>query len=83
MKTSDFDYDLPRELIAQTPIEPRDDSRLMVVNRVDGSIEHRRFHDLPGYLRSGDLMVFNDSRVFPLGFMGPPAPEAARSSCCC
>ena len=70
MKTSDFEYDLPRELIAQTPIEPRDNSRLMVVNRRDGSIEHRRFHDLPDYLGSGDLMVFNDSRVFPARLHG-------------
>ena len=65
MKTSEFDYDLPRELIAQTPIEPRDRSRLMIVNRGGGSIGHRRFHDLPEYLRPGDVMVFNDSRVFP------------------
>ena len=70
MKTSDFDYDLPPELIAQTPIEPRDHSRLMVVHRASGSIEHRRFYDLPEYLRPGDVMVFNESRVIPARLHG-------------
>ena len=65
MKTSDFDYSLPPELIAQTPIEPRDRSRLMVLNRGDGSIEHRRFSQIVDYLRDGDVLVFNDSRVIP------------------
>jgi S-adenosylmethionine:tRNA ribosyltransferase-isomerase len=65
LSLSDYDYDLPPELIAQTPIEPRDHSRLMVVHRADRRIEHRRFSDLPEYLRPGDVMVFNDSRVFP------------------
>jgi S-adenosylmethionine:tRNA ribosyltransferase-isomerase len=63
MKTADFDYDLPGELIAQTPAEPRDHSRLMVLDRDTGSIEHRRFFDLPERLRPGDVLVFNDSRV--------------------
>lgn len=70
MKTSDFDYHLPKELIAQSPVEPRDHSRLMIVSRVDGSIEHRHFYDLPEYLRPGDLMVFNDSRVIPARLHG-------------
>ena len=70
MKTSDFDYDLDRKLIAQTPMEPRDHSRLMVVSRSDGSIQHRHFYDLPEYLRSGDVLVFNDSRVFPARMHG-------------
>ena len=70
MKTSDFDYDLPQELIAQTPAEPRDNSRLMVVNRDGGRFEHCRFHDLPEYLRAGDLLVFNDSRVIPARLYG-------------
>ena len=65
MRTSDFDYDLPRGLIAQAPMEPRDHSRLMVVSRNDGSVRHRHFFDLPEYLRDGDLLVFNDSRVLP------------------
>ena len=70
MKTSDFDYHLPRELIAQTPVEPRDISRLMVVSRAGGSIRHRRFRDLPEFLRAGDVLVFNDSRVFPARLYG-------------
>jgi S-adenosylmethionine:tRNA ribosyltransferase-isomerase len=63
LKTSDFNYDLPPELIAQTPIEPRDHSRLLVVNRRDATISHRRFFDLPEYLRAGDVLIFNNSRV--------------------
>lgn len=64
-KTRDFDYDLPPERIAQTPIEPRDAARLMVVHRKSGHIEHRVFRDLPHYLRPGDMLVVNDSRVVP------------------
>jgi S-adenosylmethionine:tRNA ribosyltransferase-isomerase len=63
MKVSDFDYELPPERIAQSPIEPRDDARLMVVRRQSGGIEHRRFRDLPNLLLKGDLMIANDSRV--------------------
>ena len=70
MKTSDFDYTLPPELIAQTPIEPRDHSRLLVVNRSQGSIEHRHFYDIIEYLREGDVMVFNESRVIPARLKG-------------
>ncbi len=65
MKTSDFSYSLPSELIAQTPVEPRDHSRLMVLNRSDSSIEHRRFFEIVDYLRAGDVLVFNDSRIIP------------------
>ena len=61
MKTSDFDYHLPQELIAQTPVEPRDHSRLMVLSRAGGSIDHHRFYDLPGLLRRDDLLVFTTS----------------------
>lgn len=64
-KTSDFDYDLPLDRIAQAPIEPRDAARLMVVHRASGCIEHRVFRDLPHYLRPGDVLVVNDSRVIP------------------
>ena len=78
LKTSDFDYELPPELIAQAPIEPRDHSRLMVVDRVGGRIRHARFYDLPGYLRSGDLLVFNDSRVIPARLYGASVPSGAR-----
>ena len=65
MKTADFDYALPPELIAQTPIEPRDASRLMVVDRHTGDIAHHHFHDLPEFLCPGDLLVHNESRVIP------------------
>ncbi len=70
MKTGDFDYFLPSELIAQTPVEPRDRSRLMVLNRSDGSIEHRQFSELTDYLLAGDVLVFNDSRVIPARLIG-------------
>ena len=70
MKTSDFLYDLPEELIAQTPVEPRDHSRLLVVNRADGSLAHRHFYDLPAYLKPGDVLVINDTRVMPARLIG-------------
>ncbi len=70
MKTSDFDYVLPEELIAQTPMEPRDHSRLMVVHRGTGAIEHRRFYDLPQYLRPGDALVINETKVIPARLLG-------------
>ncbi|MDQ7779760.1 MAG: S-adenosylmethionine:tRNA ribosyltransferase-isomerase, partial [Planctomycetota bacterium] len=65
MNVSDFDYELPRRMIAQTAVEPRDTARLMVLNRADGSIVHSAFHDLPGFLAEGDLLVLNDTRVIP------------------
>jgi S-adenosylmethionine:tRNA ribosyltransferase-isomerase len=65
MKTSDFDYHLPTEAIAQTPAEPRDSSRLLVLNRANGQIEHRSFFDIKEYLRPGDLLVLNQTRVIP------------------
>ena len=70
MKTSDFDYHLPEELIAQTPVEPRDSSRLMVLHRRTGTIEHRHFRDIVDYLVEGDVLVFNDSRVIPARLKG-------------
>ncbi len=70
MKTNDFDYTLPPELIAQTPIEPRDASRLLVLDRRTGEIAHRTFHDILDYLRPGDLLVGNDSRVIPARLHG-------------
>jgi S-adenosylmethionine:tRNA ribosyltransferase-isomerase len=70
LHTSDFDYHLPPELIAQTPVEPRDSARLMVVHRASGLLEHCHFRDLPGFLREGDIMVFNDSRVIPARLAG-------------
>lgn len=65
MKTADFDYDLPIERIAQTPVEPRHNSRLFVVNRSSGAFEHRRFYEVGDYLSPGDLMVINETRVIP------------------
>lgn len=70
MKTSDFFYDLPEELIAQTPIEPRNFSRMMVLSAENGSIEHRHFYDLPQYLKPGDCLVLNDTRVLPARIFG-------------
>lgn len=65
MKTSDFDYKLPPERIAQTPVEPRHDSRLLVLNRKNGSLEHSIFKKIGDYLESGDLLVVNKTRVIP------------------
>ncbi len=65
MKTIDFDYDLPPEFIAQTPVEPRDSSRLLVLNRSSGLLEHRRFSEIGQYLHPGDLLVVNRTRVIP------------------
>lgn len=65
MKTSDFDYDLPPEFIAQTPLEPRDSSRLLVLNKSNGKIEHRHFREIGQYLNRGDLLVVNQTRVIP------------------
>ena len=78
MKTSNFDYSLPPELIAQTPVEPRDQSRLMVLDRGDGTITHRRFFELIDYLRDGDVLVFNDSRVIPARLDGRKADGGGR-----
>ena len=70
MKTSDFNYDLPQELIAQTPLEPRDSSRLMKIDRQTGEIEHRIFRDITDYLRPGDALVINDTKVIPARLFG-------------
>ena len=70
MRTSDFNYYLPEELIAQTPIEPRDHSKLMLVERDQSAISHDRFFNLPKYLRQGDVLVFNDSRVISARLYG-------------
>ena len=68
--TRDFFYDLPEELIAQTPAEPRDSARLLVADRASGELSHRIFRDLPEYLRPGDTLVINDSKVIPARLMG-------------
>ena len=77
MKTRDFYYDLPPELIAQTPLARRDSSRLLVLNKADGSVEHRHFHDIPDYLNPGDCLVLNDSRVLPARLLGKRASGGA------
>lgn len=70
LMTSDFFYDLPEELIAQTPIEPRDHSRLLCVNRATGNIEHKHFYDILDMLREGDTLVVNNSKVIPARLYG-------------
>lgn len=70
MLVTDFDYDLPQELIAQHPMESRDHSRLLVVDKKTGEIEHKHFYDLVNYLKPGDVLVFNDTRVIPARLHG-------------
>ena len=70
MKLSDFMYDLPEERIAQTPVEPRDHSRLMVIDRKSGSVEHKHFYDIIDYLNPGDVLVVNETRVIPARLIG-------------
>jgi S-adenosylmethionine:tRNA ribosyltransferase-isomerase len=78
MKTSDFDYNLPQQYIAQTPIEPRDNSKLLVMSKANGAIEHKHFYDLPDYLKKGDVLVFNESRVIPARLMGHKAGSGGK-----
>jgi S-adenosylmethionine:tRNA ribosyltransferase-isomerase len=70
LKTSDFWYDLPEELIAQTPLEQRDTSRLLVLNKETGEVKHQHFYDIIDYLQPGDCLVMNDSRVLPARLLG-------------
>ena len=70
MLVTDFDYELPQELIAQHPMEPRDHSRLLVVDKHTGELQHKHFYDLVDYLRPGDVLVFNDTRVIPARLHG-------------
>ena len=70
MKKSDFYFDLPEELIAQTPLQARDQSRLLLLDKNSGALEHRHFYELPDFLREGDCLVLNDSRVLPARLMG-------------
>ena len=74
MKTHDFWYDLPEELIAQTPIQQRDTSRLMTVERDTGKTEHHHFYELPDFLNPGDCLILNDSRVLPARLLGQRLP---------
>lgn len=75
MKTSDFYFDLPPELIAQTPLERRDSSRLLLLNKETGETRHRHFYELPQFLRPGDCLVLNDSRVLPARLLGHRDPS--------
>lgn len=74
MKTSDFYFDLPKELIAQTPLKQRDGSRLLVLDRATGEVEHRHFYELPQFLSPGDCLILNDSRVLPARLLGQRLP---------
>lgn len=70
MKTDDFDYDLPKELIAQTPLEKRDESRLLVLDKESGEVVHQKFYDIIDYLNKGDALVINDTKVIPARIIG-------------
>jgi len=78
LKTSDFFYELPPELIAQTPLDDRASSRLLVLGKTDGSIEHKHFYDIIDYLRAGDCLVLNDTRVLPARLIGEKLGTGAR-----
>ncbi len=78
MQTSDFDYDLPPEYIAQHPAEPRDASRLLVLHRSDGSLQHRRFREIGDYLRPGDVLVINQTRVIPARLYARKIPTGGK-----
>lgn len=77
MLKKDFWYDLPKELIAQEPADPRDSARMMVLDRKSSKIEHAVFHDLPRYLEKGDLLVVNNSKVLPARLLGTKVPTGA------
>lgn len=78
MQTSDFDYNLPPEMIAQVPIEPRDSARLLLLDRHSGEMQHAIFHDLPRFLRPGDLLVLNETRVISARLFGRKSASAGR-----
>src|ERR1039458_10620448 len=80
MRTADFDYELPSELIAQAPPPQRDQSRLLVLHRGSSQVQHRLFRDLPEYLRPGDLLVLNNSRVIPARLRGVNAHTDRKST---
>lgn len=78
MNVSDFDYELPQELIAQTPSAQRDMSRLLVLHKQTGELEHKRFHDIIDFLKEGDCLVLNDSKVLPARIFGEKIPTGAK-----
>ena len=79
MRTTDFDYELPKERIAQTPVTPRHDSRLLVLNREDGHIEHEKFWDIEKYLNPGDLLIINETRVIPARIYAKKQPGGGKA----
>lgn len=81
MKLEDFDFDLPDELIAQHPVEPRDSSRLMVINRSTRGIEHHKFRELPDLLQAGDVLVVNNTKVIPARLIGEKEDTQAKIEC--
>jgi S-adenosylmethionine:tRNA ribosyltransferase-isomerase len=78
LKLTDFSYELPKELIAQHPAEPRDHARLMLYDRKTGAVEHKHFYDLVDELRAGDVLVFNDSKVIPARLYGKRVPTGGK-----
>ena len=70
MKLHDFDYNLPKNLIAQEPIKPRDHSRLLILEKQSGKIKHKHFYDIADYLQKGDVLVLNNTKVFPARLIG-------------
>ena len=79
METKDFYYDLPKELIAQTPIEPRDASRLLVYHKESGEVEHKHFYDICDYLRAGDVLVINNTKVIPARIFATRLPRTEKT----
>ena len=79
LRTSDYDYDLPQELIAQDPLEVRSDSRLMVIKRAEGTLEHRHFYNILEYINEGDTLILNDTRVIPARLMGMRDPSGGQA----
>ena len=79
MDTKDFYYDLPQELIAQTPIEPRDASRMLVYHRDSNLVEHRHFYDIVDYLRAGDVLVINNTKVIPARIFATRLPRTEKT----
>ena len=82
MKTSDFYFDLPQELIAQDPLEDRSSSRLLVMNKETGAIEHHIFREIINYLNPGDCLVINDTKVIPPGSTGARSAPMRRLKSC-
>jgi S-adenosylmethionine:tRNA ribosyltransferase-isomerase len=81
MDVSDFDFELPEELIAQAPAERRGESRLLVLSRASGAVEHARFDRIAEYFRAGDLLVVNNTRVFPARLLGRRVPSGGAVEC--